>query len=78
MKPIFEYVQNKYGSNWIELYDNSKPIKDLSKQQYVWVHNSERNTWIKVEKLQEFLNNGWIIGRVKKNNLISSNNAKSM
>ena len=66
MKPIFEYVQNKYGSNWIELYDNSKPIKDLSKQQYVWVHNSERNTWIKVEKLQEFLNNGWIIGRVKR------------
>lgn len=67
MQPIFDYIQTKYGSNWIELYDNSKPIKDLSKQQCIWVHNSERNKVIKVEKLQEFLDNKWIIGRKKFN-----------
>ena len=74
MQPIFNYVQTKYGSNWIELYDNSKPIKDLSKQQYIWVHNSERNKVIKVEKLQEFLDNKWIIGRKKFNKNSTSNN----
>ena len=66
MQEIFAYVKNKYGTNWIELYDNSKPQKDISKQAQVWIHKDGKNTWINPNKLDEYKKNGWILGRIKK------------
>lgn len=64
IQPIIQYVKEKYGLNWIELYDNSKPQKDFSKQKYVWIHKNGKNTWIYPNKLKEYQQNGWILGRI--------------
>lgn len=66
IQKIVNYVKNKYGSNWIELYDNSKPQKDISKQTQIWIHKDGKNTWIHPNKLKEYQQNGWILGRICK------------
>lgn len=66
IQPMIEYIKNKYGSNWIELYDNSKPQKDIFSQSWVWIHKDGKNTWIHPNKLKEYQQNGWILGRIQK------------
>ena len=63
---MIEYIKNKYGSNWIDLYDNSKPQKDILKQSQIWIHKNGKNTWVKPNKLKEYQQNGWILGRIQK------------
>lgn len=65
LKDIFKYVREKYGSNWIEMYDNSKPIKDISKQRFVWINDGNQNKVITPNELTKYKSNGWILGRIK-------------
>lgn len=67
IKPYIDYVIEKYGVNFIELYDNSKPTKKNKK--YYWVHKNGVNTMILVEKLGEYLENGWVRGQTKKKDI---------
>lgn len=70
IKFYLDYVIQKYGNDFIRLYDNSnKYEKDFSKQKYVWISNPklQKNTMIYPNKLDEYLNNGWILGIRKYN-----------
>lgn len=61
IQPYIKYVTEKYGINFIEMYDNSKPIRNNKK--FYWVHKDNINTMVLKEKLDEYLNDGWIKGR---------------
>ena len=66
IQPYIKYVIDKYGINFIELYDNAKPIRKNKK--FYWLHKDGINTMIRVDKLDEYLNNGWVKGRICKKN----------
>ena len=66
IKPYIDYVTEKYGINFIEMYDNSKPAKKNKK--YFWMHKDGVNTMILVENLDEYVKNGWVRGQTKKKN----------
>jgi len=67
MKPYIDYVKKKYEVREIyELYDRYNPKKDIQNQEYVFVHKNGMNTMIKVDKFQEYLDNGWKRGRINK------------
>lgn len=63
IKPYIEYCHNKYGNNFISLYDNSKPQKNLLDYSFVWIHKGDKNMTIKPYDLETYLNDGWVRGR---------------
>lgn len=67
MKLYLDYVINTYGTDFIKLYDGYNPKLDLKNQTYVWVHNDNENHMIKTELYDEYINNGFIRGRIKIN-----------
>ena len=69
LKPYLDYVKNIYGNNFTELYDNSNPSLDFMNQQYIFMHKDNINTMIKPQKYYEYINNGWIKGRLINNKL---------
>lgn len=65
-----DYVNKKYGNIFINLYDNSKPIKiDYSKNVNVWIHKYDLDNKIyytmviNPKDLDKYLNDNWLIGR---------------
>ena len=48
MKPYLDYVHDKYGFDYINLYDNSNPKLDLSKRKFAWLHKDDENVFVKV------------------------------
>ncbi len=60
---ILDYVHNKYGINFISLYDGSNPKLIDSKKKFRWVHKGKENKRIHSEKLQEFIDNGYVLGK---------------
>lgn len=66
MKSYINYVRQKYTPNLTELYDNSKPIDTNPNRKYYWVHKGNNQTMITPNKLEEYLSNGWIKGRLSK------------
>lgn len=71
MKQYLDYVKNKYGNDYIKLYDNSNPKlnQNIYNQKFVWVSNpvTGKRTMITPNKFEEYINNGWIKGRIKFN-----------
>lgn len=65
MQKYIDYVKSKYTCMLEELYDNSKPIDKIQNRRYYWVHNGKNETMIPCDKLNEYLNNGWIKGRLQ-------------
>ena len=67
LEEIFEYIKETYKEELIYLYDDSKPepIKDISKQKYIWLHRNGKNTIVHPFKYQSMINAGWEIGRIK-------------
>lgn len=63
LKPYFDYVQNTYGNNFLELYDNSKSKLDFMSQKYIFVHKDGINKMIKPVYFNDYINQGWIKGR---------------
>lgn len=69
MQKYLEYVRDKYGNNFIELYDNSKPVKNINDQVATWFHlkNEKTGKFIQLYVFKEnydiYLNNGWLLGR---------------
>lgn len=64
MQKYIDYVKLKYTCVLEELYDDSKPIDKIRNRKYYWVHNYEKETMIPCNKLNEYLDNGWIKGRL--------------
>ena len=64
MQKYIDYVRLKYTCVLEELYDDSKPIDKIQNRKYYWIHNCERETMISCDKLNEYLDNGWIKGRL--------------
>lgn len=67
MNKYLDYVINKYGNDFIKLYDGYNPKLDIKNQKYVFVHNDKENRMIKVELYDDFINKGYIKGRKKFN-----------
>lgn len=61
IKKYLDYVHNKYGCDLTSLYDNSNP-KQINKKR-VWIHKGSTNTWVAIDKLQRYLDNGYIRGQ---------------
>lgn len=64
IQKYIDYVKLKYTCVFEELYDDSKPIDKILNRRYYWVHNCENETMIPYDKLDEYLDNGWIKGRL--------------
>ena len=61
-----DYVKSKYGNDFIKLYNKSE--KDsIRSQKYIWLSNltTKQHTTIKPELLDEYLNSGWVRGRIR-------------
>lgn len=71
IKFYLDYVIQKYGNDYIKLYDNSNPKlnQNIYNQKFVWVSNpvTGERTMITPNKFEEYINNGWIKGRIKFN-----------
>lgn len=69
MQKYLGYVRDKYGNNFIELYDDSKPVKNINDQVATWFHlkNEKTGKFIQLYVFKEnydiYLNNGWSLGR---------------
>lgn len=50
MNKYLDYVINKYGNDFIKLYDGYNPKLDIKNQKYVFVHNDKENRMIKGRK----------------------------
>lgn len=63
------YVIKKYGSDFINLYDNSKPKKDYLNNLTKWIHKYEDNVYytmvINPKDIDKYLTDGWLLGRGK-------------
>ena len=66
MKKYLKYVHDNYTNCLTDLYDDSKPAPVLSKT--CWVHKDDINTIINSELLDQYLNEGWIRGRISNKN----------
>lgn len=64
MQKYIDYVKSKYTCVLEELYDDSKPIDKIQNRRYYWINNCESETMIPCDKLKEYLDNGWIKGRL--------------
>ena len=71
IKPYLDYVTNKYGTDFIKLYDGYNPKLDLKNHTYVWVHNEKENHMIKTNLYDEYINKGFIRGRKQFNKIIN-------
>lgn len=71
IKFYLEYVVQKYGNDYIKLYDNSNPKlnQNIYNQKFVWISNpvTGERTMITPDKFDEYINNGWLKGRIKFN-----------
>ena len=73
MKKYIDYAKNKYGNNFIELYDKSKPIKNIENKNSAWFHlknESEKliiQEYVFKKNYELYLNNGWKLGRYSPN-----------
>ena len=65
IQKYIDYVCTKYTNVLYELYDGIKPNVDMNKS-YYWVHKDNHQTMIRPDKLNEFLSNGWVKGRLRK------------
>lgn len=69
MQKYIDYVKEKYGNNFIELYDNSKPVKDINDAKAAWFHLKNEKTKLLIQvcvfkkNYDIYLNNGWKLGR---------------
>ena len=69
MQKYLDYIREKYGNNFIELYDNSKPVKDINDAKAAWFHLKNEKTKLLIQvyvfkkNYDIFLNNGWKLGR---------------
>lgn len=63
MQLYLDYAIQTYGANFIEMYDDSKPVKE-NKKLYC-VNKDGKNIMIPKDKLQDYIKNGWARGRVK-------------
>ena len=54
-------MHDNYTNDIVSLYDNEKPMKPIGK--HAWIHNDIKNMYIKSNKLEEYINSGWIRGR---------------
>ena len=61
IQPYLKYVHDNYTNDIVSLYDNEKPMKPIGK--HAWIHNDIKNMYIKSNKLEEYINSGWIRGR---------------
>lgn len=64
MKPYLQYVHDNYTNDITSLYDDSKPENIVGKM--VWLHKDGQNVFIQPKLLNEYLDNGWIRGRINK------------
>lgn len=68
-KKIVATVKSKYGEDFYSKIGSSsiKNIEKLSKAQtdMKMINNGTRNTFVKKDKLNEYLSNGWVLGRCK-------------
>ena len=64
MKPYLQYVHDNYTNDIASLYDGSKPENIVGKM--VWLHKDGQNVFIQPNLLNEYLDNGWIRGRINK------------
>lgn len=73
MKKYIDYVKNKYGNNYIELYDGSKPIKNLNETKSAWFYLKNETEKLIIQEYvfnnnyHIYLNNGWKLGRYSRN-----------
>ena len=69
MQKYLDYIREKYGNNFIELYDNSKPVKDINDAKAAWFHLKNEKTKLLIQvcvfkkNYDIYLNNGWKLGR---------------
>lgn len=66
IKPYINYVHQKYTCNLTELYDNSKPIDTIVDRKFYWIHKDKIETMITPDKLEDYLKDGWLKGRLTK------------
>lgn len=66
IKPYIDYVIEKYGWNFINLYDESKPIDKIKNRKFAWLHKDNETIFITYDKYDEYISNGWVLGRLKK------------
>lgn len=64
MKPYLQYVHDNYTNDIASLYDGSKPENIVGKM--VWLHKDGQNVFIQPNLLNEYLDNGWIRGRINR------------
>ena len=64
MEPILKYVINKYGSDYLNLYDNSNPKDSLNKK-FLWIHNDKITKIINPSEYNKYKEEGWVRGRIK-------------
>lgn len=64
MKPYLQYVHDNYTNDIASLYDGSKPENIVGKM--VWLHKDGQNVFIQPKLLNEYLDNGWIRGRINR------------
>lgn len=69
IRPYLDYCHDKYGTDLTLLYDGSNPRNNILNQKYCWIHKGDTETWIIPQKLQQYLDNGWIRGRIRKSKL---------
>ena len=64
MKVYLKYVHDKYGNDFINMYDDSNPKNDLSNRESLWLHNQKYNIYVSVAESKFFIDKGWIKGRI--------------
>lgn len=66
IQPYIDYAKNKYGANLEILYDgiNPKKVLKLSKRKKIWMHNDKENVFIDPNLFDEYLNKGYVHGRL--------------
>ncbi len=71
IKFYLNYVIQKYGNDYIKLYDNSNPKINIYSQKYIWISNPTigKRKMVTPNKYDEYINNGWVKGRIKFNYL---------
>lgn len=64
IQQYIDYVKEKYSNNIEELYDSFNKSELNLNRKYFWIHKENVETMIIPNKLEEYLNNGWVKGRL--------------
>ena len=63
IQKYIDYVKSKYTNILEELYDDSKPLNNVKNRKYYWVRKGCEETMISIDKLDKYIEEGWIKGR---------------